>query len=74
MATSNKRINLTVDSHLYNQLEKLKKIRKSSSLSSIVIDLTKEALELQEDLYFAQIAAERKTELILSHKKIWSIK
>lgn len=72
MPTTNKRINLTVDTNLYNQLEKLRKIRKSPSLSSIVIDLTKEALELQEDLYFAQIAAERKKEPTLSHKKIWS--
>ena len=72
MPTTNKRINLTVDPHLYNQLEKLRKIRKSPSLSAIVIDLTKEALELQEDLYFAQIAAERKAESTLSHKKIWS--
>lgn len=72
MPTTNKRINLTVDSQLYNQLEKLRKIRKSPSLSSIVIELTKEALELQEDLYFAQIASERETESTLSHKKIWS--
>ena len=72
MPTTNKRINLTVDPQLYNQLEKLRKIRKSPSLSSIVIELTKEALELQEDLYFAKIAVERKTEPTLSHKKIWS--
>ena len=72
MPTTNKRINLTVDPQLYNQLEKLRKIRKSSSLSSIVMELTKEALELQEDLYFTQIALERETESTLPHKKIWS--
>ena len=61
-----------MDPQLYNQLEKLRKIRKSSSLSSIVMELAREALELQEDLYFAEIAAERKTEPTVSHKKIWS--
>ena len=74
MPTNKKRINLTLEDSLYKQLEKLRKIRKSPFLSSVVIDLTKEALELQEDLYFAKIAEEREKESLLSHKKIWAEK
>ena len=74
MPTSKKRINLTLEDSLYNQLERLRQIRKSPFLSSLVIDLTKEALELQEDLYFAKIAGERTKEPVLSHKKIWAKK
>ena len=74
MPTNKKRINLTLEDNLYNQLEQLRKIRKSPFLSSVVIDLTKEALELQEDLYFAKIAKEREKEPVLSHRKIWTKK
>lgn len=74
MPTNKKRINLTLEDSLYNQLEQLRKIRKSPFLSSVVIDLTKEALELQEDLYFAKIAKEREKESVLSHRKIWAEK
>ena len=74
MPTNKKRINLTLEDSLYKQLEQLRKIRKSPFLSSVVIDLTKQALELQEDLYFAKIAKEREKETVLSHKKIWADK
>lgn len=74
MPTNKKRINLTLEDSLYNQLEQLRKIRKSPFLSSVVIDLTKEALELQEDLYFIKIAKEREKEPVFSHKKIWTKK
>ena len=71
MPTNKKRINLTLEDSLYSQLEQLRKIRKSPFLSSVVIDLTKEALKLQEDLYFSKIAKEREKESVLSHRKIW---
>jgi predicted CopG family antitoxin len=71
MPTAKKRINLSVDDSLYSELEELKKLRGAPSLSSIVLELTKEALELQEDLYFAKIAEERLEEKSLSHKAIW---
>ena len=71
MPTAKKRINLSVDDSLYSELEGLQKLRGAPSLSSIVIELTKEALELQEDIYFAQIATERAKEKTLSHKAIW---
>ncbi len=71
MPTNKKRINLSVEDSLYSELEELRKIRKAPSLSSIVIELTKEALELQEDLYFAKIADERDKEETISHEEVW---
>jgi len=71
MPTAKKRINLTVDDSLYEELEKIQEIRNAPSLSAVVIELAKEALELQEDLYFAKIADERTNEDTISHDKIW---
>jgi hypothetical protein len=71
MPTAKKRINLSVDQDLYSDLEKLKKLKSAPSLSAIVLELTREALELQEDLYFAKIAEERKSEKTLTHSQIW---
>ena len=71
MPTAKKRINLSVDDSLYEELEELKNLRGAPSLSSIVLELTKEALELQEDLYFAKIATERESEEELSHEEVW---
>ncbi|MBI3534693.1 MAG: hypothetical protein HY072_04320 [Deltaproteobacteria bacterium] len=71
MPTLKKRINLSIDDSLYSELEALKELKKAPSLSAVVIELAKEALELQEDLYFAKIAAEREGEKIISHKQIW---
>ena len=74
MPTTKKRINLAVDDSLYDELEKLREIKGAPSLSSIVIELTKEALELQEDLYFAKIASERDNEGTVSHESVWKKK
>lgn len=71
MPTTKKRINLSIDDALYDELEKLKDLKGAPSLSAVVLELTKEALELQEDLYFARIAEERKSESTVSHKKVW---
>lgn len=71
MPTAKKRINLSVDDSLYEELEELQSLRGAPSLSSIVIELTKEALELQEDLYYAKIADEREGEKEISHKELW---
>lgn len=71
MSTNKKRINLTVDHLLYADLERLRKFRKSSSLSAVVVDLTKEALELQEDIYFAENAKKRRNEPTISHDVLW---
>ena len=71
MPTAKRRINLSVDDSLYSDLEELQKLRGAPSLSSIVIELTKEALELQEDLYFSRMSEERENEKTISHKEIW---
>ncbi|MEC9283758.1 MAG: hypothetical protein VX642_13685 [Bdellovibrionota bacterium] len=71
MPTAKKRINLTVDESLLSELEELKKLRNAPSLSSVVLELTKEALELQEDLYFSRIAEERENEKSLKHEEVW---
>ena len=72
MPTAKKRINLSVEESLYKELETLKDLRGAPSLSSIVLELTKEALELQEDIYFAKIAEERENEETISHEELWS--
>ena len=69
--TAKKRINLAVDDSLYEELEKLKELKKAPSLSSVVLELAREALELQEDLYFDRIASERESENTLSHEDVW---
>lgn len=71
MPTAKKRINLSIDDELYSELEKLKHIRGAPSLSAVVLELAKEALETQEDLYFARIAEERHKEPTVSHAQIW---
>lgn len=71
MPTAKKRINLSVDDSLYADLERVQKLRKAPSLSAIVLELTKEALEIQEDLYFSKIADERLNENEISHEDIW---
>lgn len=71
MPTTKKRINLTLDDELYSELENLKDLKNAPSLSAVVLELTKEALELQEDLYFARIAQARESERTVPHAKIW---
>ena len=71
MPTSKRRINLSVDDGLYKDLEALQDLRGESSLSSLVVQLTKEALELQEDLFLAKAAEDREGEETISHEKVW---
>lgn len=67
MPTPKKRINLSVEDSLYSELEELQRLRGAPSLPSIVIELTKETIELREDLYFPRIAEERINEEEISH-------
>ncbi len=71
MPTAKKRINLSVDDSLFQELEKLKEYKKAPSLSAVVIELTKVAIELEEDLFFARLAEEREKEATVTHTKIW---
>ena len=74
MSTAKKKISLTVDYKFYNELKKLQQTKGNPSLSSTVIELTKEALELEEDIHFGKIASQREHEDTISHKSIWKKK
>lgn len=74
MATEKKRVNLTIDDDLYDDFEAIKKLRNESSLSSVILDLAKEGLEINEDLYFAKIAESRLKEKRYSHETVWTKK
>ncbi len=74
MSTVKKRVNLTIEDDLYSDFEAVKELRKESSLSSVILDLAKEALEINEDLYFSKIAGQRLKEKRLSHNQVWSKK
>lgn len=66
-----KRIYLTVDDQFYHILKQHQKIKGITSLSSTVLELAKEALEIKEDIYFTKIADQRKNEKTISHKNLW---
>ena len=74
MATLKKRVNLTIEDDLYSEFEAIKDLRNESSLSSVILDLAKEALEINEDLYFSKIAEKRLSEKRVSHNQVWSKK
>ncbi len=74
MSTSKKRVNLTIEDELYSEFEAIKELRKESSLSSVILDLAKEALEINEDLYYSKIADQRQKEKRLSHEQVWAKK
>lgn len=74
MPTSKKRVNLTIEDELYDEFEALKRLRKDASISSIILDLAKEALEINEDLYYAKISKARLGEKKFSHIEVWSKK
>ena len=74
MPTAKKRVNLTIEDELYQDFEALKNLRHESSISSVILDLAKEALEINEDLYYAKIAEGRLKEKKFSHETIWSKK
>jgi hypothetical protein len=68
----NKRVNLTIENDLYDDFEAIKELRSEASLSKVILDLAKEALEIDEDLYFAKISQGRLKEKRISHNKVWS--
>ena len=72
MPTIQKRVNLTIDGETYGVLEWLAQ-KRAKSISSLSLSLIKEALELQEDLYFSRVAEERlaRKEERIPHQKAW---
>lgn len=72
MPSIKKRINLTVDDKTYIMLEKLSG-KKKQKISTISLNLIQQALELQEDIYFSNLADERLSskQKRISHSKAW---
>jgi predicted DNA-binding protein len=73
--TKNPRINVVLDTDLYDKVQTLAE-KEGVSLSMKVRDLLKEATEIQEDIYLAEFASERdrtrKESKALSHDETWS--
>lgn len=74
MATAKKRVNLTIEDELYEKFEELQRLKDEPSMSSLILSLAKNALDLDEDLYFAKIANSRLKEKRYSHDEVWSKK
>ena len=74
MPTKNPRINVVVDSPLYELIEQLAE-RQGISMSLLTRDLIKEALETKEDVALGQLAAARDATLeedaAHSHEDVW---
>lgn len=74
MPTKNARVNVVMEKPLLTLVSGLAK-REGTSMSMVVRDLVKEALELREDIELVRIAEEREKSLSntrkLSHKDIW---
>jgi hypothetical protein len=75
MPAKNPRINVVLDPPLYKNVQFLAD-KDGVSLSTKVRDLLKDAMEIQEDIYLADIAEERERSLgvneILTHEDTWS--
>jgi hypothetical protein len=74
MPTKNARVNVVMEEPLHAVVSGLAK-REGISMSMVVRDLVKEALELREDIELVRIAEEREKSLShtrkLSHKEVW---
>jgi hypothetical protein len=72
MPTLKKRINLTIEDTVFNDLKLISK-KEGSSVASVSYALLEKALELKEDLYFSNVGEDRiKTKFKkVKHKDIW---
>lgn len=72
MPTAKKRINLTVEDSLFENLKQLAKQQKTS-VASVSHALLERALELTEDRYFSKVGEDRLAEKgkRISHGDIW---
>ena len=73
MPTAKKRINLTIEDELFNNLKKLAK-KEQTSVSNVSHALLERALELREDLYFSKTSEERLNSKSrkISHEEFWN--
>lgn len=69
---NNKRIYVPVSSEVEESLNLLS-VEKNKSVASIASDLLGKAIEIEEDIIWAQIADKRKKSKgkLLSHKEVW---
>ena len=72
MSVTKKRINLTVDNKIYSALELLSK-KTQQKISTVSLSLIRQALELEEDIYFSEVADKRlsQKQKRISHDKAW---
>ena len=74
MVTKNPRLNVVLDSDLFEEIRKIAK-KRGISLSLVARDLLKEAIERYEDTYWNKVAEERDktydSKETLSHKDLW---
>ncbi len=72
MPTAKKRINLTVEDNLFENLQRLAK-KENASVASISHSLLERALELHEDKYFSEVGENRllKKGIRIAHKDMW---
>ena len=76
MANEQLRINVVFDKSLYTLIKEISE-RESISMSAVVRDLVKEALELKEDVALTKFAEEREKDLkeeeLMSHEEVWKV-
>jgi len=74
MPTKNARVNVVMEKPLYTAVSGLAE-KQGLSMSMVVRDLVKEAIELREDIELVKIAEQRERSLTrtkkLSHKATW---
>ncbi|HDD45375.1 MAG TPA: hypothetical protein ENG63_11040 [Candidatus Desulfofervidus auxilii] len=76
MANEQLRINVVFDRSLYTLIKEISE-RESISMSAVVRDLVREALELKEDVALTKFAEEREKDLkeeeLMSHEEMWKV-
>ncbi|MBN1958314.1 MAG: ribbon-helix-helix protein, CopG family [Desulfuromonadales bacterium] len=74
MPTKNPRVNVVLEKPVYNTLHELAETE-GVSMSMLMRDLVKEALELREDRFLGDFAAEREESVerakMLRHDEVW---
>lgn len=74
MTVRNPRVNVVFEKSLYDIIKEISE-REKVSMSTVVREFTKEALEIKEDLALFRFAEEREKTLnkseLLSHDKVW---
>ncbi len=74
MPARNPRVNVVLEKPLYEAVDRMAK-EEGISLSTVVRDLVKEAIEIREDIDLGNIAESREKSLkrsrALAHKDIW---